>query len=225
MAHGRPGVPELVGKKAQKRRAERGKAKAGQPDDRHTDFGPAADLDPERMLERMLAASQPDTEGRKPHEWSMVLVFDMPGGEEEAHRLAELRRDDPEAYKAWVPTEAAQLLRVDGPQCLACHKIRGPLPAVTLCGERRPGWLQQRELDMDLRFMPRGERRELELKRRKQERRQLQKRLDTQLGPSPVGMAKAAHVNKRPPDPCKPAKVKLVDPDPWPPERVLFEAA
>jgi hypothetical protein len=213
-----------MGKKAQRRRVAAGKAKGGRPDDRHDDYPTAMIPTPEMTLQSMLAASRPDAAGRRPHEYTMALVFSLPGGEDEAHRLAAMRDSDPEAFQAWMPPDGAEFLRVTGPECISCHKIRGPLAPATLCGERRPNWVDQRELEQDLRFMPRHQRRELVLQRRRLVRRELQKRIDAELGQSPMEMAKAAVVQRHPTDEARPVDVKLTGPDAWPPERVVFAA-
>ena len=107
---------------------------------------------------------------RGPHVFAMQALFVL-ADEDEAQRVAAARPADRAlAGGWWDPGRAPD--QVFGPVCIACGCVRGPKPASTLCEGQEPPWLRQRKADENLAALPRSERREVQRKVRREERRQ-----------------------------------------------------
>lgn len=156
--------------------------------------------DPEGLLRDLLDLSKQEQEPDRPHDFAMGQVF--PINEDDAYRIAASRTDE---GVAWEP-EAAPAV-VQGPFCLACGKVRGPLPVTTKCLEKEPAWLRKHKIDRELANQPRAARRTATLAKRREHRRSGGAVSD--LDPSPAQLARAARITSKPRQWADPDRVTL----------------
>lgn len=130
---------------------------------------------PGRILAALGAKDLPAT---KPHSWAVACVY-LVDSDEEARALASTRPDllDAEssidyALPKNADGSAVEPVAVHGPYCPACRKVRGDGAETTLCGKKKPAWLESAEAERELEDLPRRQRRAIRAHERTQSKRE-----------------------------------------------------
>lgn len=162
------------------------------PDRRHDDTPGYTPPDPDALVRQLLAEAKPQPAGTRPHVWALNVVY-MLDGDDEAQRLAHARSRDGELV--WAPADDDQAVQVEGPYCVNCRKLRGPLAVATECAVAPPNWLAKTLAERELEKLGRNQRRRIDIERRRARNKTLAG-LDRHMQATAHDLAQAATVRR-----------------------------